>query len=147
MKFLVLVIFSIFIILAKTSTPDRCDLVTAQIALPIRIFTETTIDGRGQPVLLTRFFHNKVGILANELGRCYFNFFDPNIVVAQASLFGLLPWLYFFYRVATIIPKYSTIFAVLIIPVLPILAPFAQVAHLHKVFAIIGLAIWYMRKR
>lgn len=147
MKFLLLIIFSIFILLAKVPTPDRCDLVTAKNALPVRIFAETTIDGRDQPVLLTRFFHNKAGILAHELGRCYFNFFDLNQVVASASLFGLLPWLYFFYRLATTVSKYPVILGVFMIPALLIFVSVTQVAYMHKVFAIIGLVIWYMRKK
>lgn len=124
---------------------DQCNLTTAQTALPVRIFSETTIDGRDQPVLVTRFFHNKVTILGNELGRCYFNFFDPNVIVASASLLGLFPWLYFAYRIAIAIPRYPLLAALFIIPALPIIVTLTQVAYLHKVFAIIGLVLWTKR--
>lgn len=145
MKYIILIIISIFIIFQDIPKSDRCDRVTAQNALPVRIFAETTIDGRDQSVLVTRFFHNKVTILASELGRCYFNFFDPNVVVASASLLGLFPWLNFAYRIAIAIPRYPLLTALFIIPALPIFVTFGQVAYIHKVFAIIGLVLWTKR--
>lgn len=145
MKFLILVIFSILILQQETPIPDRCDLTTAKTALPVRIFAETTIDGRDQPVLVTRFFHNKVTILGNELARCYFNFFDPNSIVASASLLGLLPWLYVAYRLAMAIPQSPILALLFAIPALPIIVTFPQVSYLHKVFAIIGLVLWIKR--
>lgn len=142
MKYLVSLVFLIFIILADIPQSDRCDITTAKLALPVRIFAETTIDGRDQPVLITRFFHNKVTILGNELARCYFNFFDPNAISASVSLPGLVAWLYFAYRFALLTPKYPPLLTLLLIPVLPILVTFPQVAYFHKVFAIIGLVLW-----
>ena len=141
MKYLIAVVFLISIVMAPIPPRDRCDIVTARIALPVRIFAETTIDGRDQPVLITRFFHNKVTIIASELGRCYFNFFDPNLIVASASLLGLFPWFYFAYRIAILSPRYPLLAALFIIPALPIIVTAAQVAHMHKVFAIIGLVL------
>lgn len=142
MRYLVSIVILILVILADIPNRDRCDIITAKLALPVRIFAETTIDGPNQPPLVTRFFHNKVTILGNELARCYFNFFDPNFIAQSASLPGLLPWLYFAYRLAAIIPKYPPVAAILLIPVVPILGQFAQVAYFHKVFAIIGLVLW-----
>ncbi len=145
MRYATLLILAIFIISKDLPMSDQCDRATAQTALPVRIFSETTIDGRDQPVLVTRFFHNKVTIMSSELGRCYFNFFDLNFVVNSASLFGLLPWLYFFYRIFLQIPKYPCILAIFIIPAVPLFIAFPQVAYLHKVFAIIGLVLWAKR--
>lgn len=145
MKYLIFIIFAIFILAAQIPKGDRCDLITAKIALPARTFAESTIDGRDQPVLITRFFHNKVTIIASELGRCYFNFFDPNLIVASASILGLFPWLYFAYRIAIFMPRYPPTVLLFIIPALPLFVTFPQVAYLHKVFAIIGLVLWVKR--
>ncbi|MBI3282574.1 hypothetical protein HYZ70_00685 [Candidatus Curtissbacteria bacterium] len=145
MKYLIAVVFLIFIVMASIPPRDRCDIVTARLALPVRIFAETTIDGRDQPVAVTRFFHNKVTIITNELARCYLNFFDPNLIAQSASLPGLLPWLYFAYRVAILTPRYPQLAALLLIPVLPIMTSFPQVAYFHKLFAIIGLVLWAKR--
>lgn len=147
MKYLILIVLTVFVITKNPPISDRCDLTTAQNALPVRIFAETTIDGRDQPVLVTRFFHNKATILASELSRCYLNFFDPNLVTASASLLGLLPWLYFFYRTFRQVPRYPLLLAIFTVPALPIVVTFAQVAFIHKVFAIIGLVIWAKTKR
>lgn len=145
MKYLIILAVSILIVAKNVPATERCDQQTAKTALPVRIFAETTIDGRDQPVLVTRFFHNKVTIMASELARCYFNFFDPNFIVASISLLGLLPWLYFAYRIALYIPRYPAVWILFAIPVLPILAPSFQVAYFHKVFAIIGLVLWAKR--
>ena len=141
-RFLVSIVVLIFILLANIPQRDRCDITTAKLALPPRIFAETTIDGPDQPVIVTRFFHNKATILGSELARCYFNFFDPNFIAASVSLPGLLPWLYFAYRIAIVTPKYPLFATLLLIPALPIFITFPQVAYIHKVFAIIGLVLW-----
>lgn len=142
MRYLVSIVILILVISADIPNRDRCDIITAKIALPVRIFAETTIDGPDQPPPVTRFFHNKVTILGSELARCYFNFFDPNFIAQSASLPGLIPWLYFAYRVAIYIPRYPIIWLLFVIPTLPILSPSLQVAYFHKVFAIIGLVLW-----
>lgn len=141
MKYLVFLIFATLILMTDIPKSDRCDRVTAQIALPVRIFAETVIDGRDQPPVVTRFFHNKVTIASSELSRCYFNFFDPNFIVNSASILGLLPWLYFFYRTFLKIPQYPLLVAIFVVPAVPIFIAFPQVAYLHKVFAIIGLVL------
>lgn len=142
MKYIIVIILIVIILKANIQPTDRCDLETAKNAIPVRIFIETTIDSHIQPVLVTRFFHNKVTILLNELGRCYFNFFDLNLTVAQASIFGLVPWLYFLFKVLTKITRYPLLVTIFIVPAIPLLVSFPQVAYVHKVFAIIGLVLW-----
>ena len=143
MKLLIVLILSFLIIKTNIPSTDRCDLETAKNALPVRIFAETTIDPHNQPVLITRFSHNKVTILANELGRCYFNFFDLNFVANSTALIGLLPWLYFVYKSFSH-PILQV--PIMLIPLLPILSQTqVPVAYAHKIFAIIGLV--YFAKR
>lgn len=143
MKYLIAVLISILIVSKNFPSSDRCDLGIARNALPPRIFAETTIDGRDQQPVITRFFHNKVTILVNELGKCYFNFFDLNFVANSTALVGLLPWLYFFYKSSS---RLFLLIPLLVVPVLPIFSQTpVPVAYIHKIFAIIGLVYFAAR--
>lgn len=146
MKLLLAILISVLIISSKSlPSTDRCDLETARNALPVRIFAETTIDGRDQQPVITRFFHNKVTILVNELGKCYFNFFDLNFVANSTALVGLLPWLYFFYKSSS---RLFLLIPLLAVPVLPIFSQMpVPVAYIHKIFAIIGLVYLAVRRK
>lgn len=98
-----------------------CNLQTIGQVLPLRIFAEQTIDGSYQPVLLTRFFHNKVGIFLNEFARCYFNVFDLNFVAGSIGFLGLLLILVALYQLI-ITKKFIFLGVFLITPLFSILA-------------------------
>ena len=123
-----------------------CNLTTAKQAIAPRIFAEQTIDGLNQPILLTRFLHNKFGILGSEFARCYFYSLDPNFIYHSIGV-GIVFWLYFFYFSATR-KLYIPISFFLIIPALPFFGlPAVIVSYAHKIFAIIGLAFFLFKKK
>jgi len=139
MKVVLIIIFSIFILTASKAGLPICSLQTAKQALPPRIFAEITIDGRNQPVLLTRFLHNKAGIFASEFARCYFNTLDPNFITDSVSLPGLIFWLYFIYRLL-IFRKWFVLGIIVLLPILPFLNFSISInVFTYKIFAIIGL--------
>lgn len=123
-----------------------CNFTTAKQAIAPRIFAEQTIDGSSQPIVMTRFLHNKFGILGSEFTRCYFYSFDPNFIYHSTGI-GIIFWLYFFYASAIkklIIP----LSFFLIIPALPFFGlPIVIVSYTHKIFAIIGLAFYLYKKK
>ncbi len=145
MRIFFITIIALFILTKGGWSLPPCNYKTALQALPPRIFFEQTIDGPDQPVLVTRFLHNKVGIFGSEFARCYFNAFDPILIYNSTRLLGLLGWLYFIYNI--IVKKhYLPLAALAIIPVLPFLTlDAAIVAYTHKIFAIIGLASFLFR--
>lgn len=146
-KYVILIILSA-LILAQKPSPDLpvCNLTTAKQAIPPRIFAEQTIDGIGQPIILTRFLHNKFGIFGSEFTRCYFYSLDPNFIYHSVSI-GITSWLYFIYFSTTrklIFPG----FVFLIIPALPFFGiPLIIVSYAHKIFAIIGIIFWIFKKK
>ncbi|MDP2633021.1 MAG: hypothetical protein Q8P25_04870, partial [Candidatus Curtissbacteria bacterium] len=118
-----------------------CNFTTAKQAIAPRIFAEQTIDGNKQPILQTRFLHNKFGILGSEFTRCYFFSFDPNFIYYSTGI-GIVFWVYFFYVSATK-KLYIPLSFFLIIPALPFFGfPIVIVSYAHKIFAIIGLAFF-----
>ncbi len=122
----------------------KCNLTTATQALPPRIFFEQTIDGP-QPVLLTRFLHNKIGIFLSESGRCYLNVIDPIFVFDSVGILGLIAWLYFVYRI-TLNKQWFLIFLFLGMPLFPFFNLLATaIAYGHKIFAIIGLTFLFLK--
>ncbi|MBI3342496.1 hypothetical protein HY024_05220, partial [Candidatus Curtissbacteria bacterium] len=98
MKLIILLLFFATIIL-KTPVPlPKCDIDTAKIAVPPRIFEEVTIDGIGKNIYFTRFLHNKPGIFMSEFARCYFNVFDLSYLLDTLGIFGFVAFIYFAYR-------------------------------------------------
>lgn len=139
MKILFIIIISLVIITQSGSSLPTCNFKTAQQALPPRIFAEITIDGLNQQIFITRFLHNKIGIITQELGKCYFNAIDPNFIYKSVSIFGLFFWGYFIYQ-NIIQKKWINITLLSLIPVLPFMNfPVWTIVYAHKVFAIIGL--------
>lgn len=146
-KTLILIAASVLII-AKNgllSTPI-CNLKTAKQAIEPRIFAEQTIDGPKQPIILTRFLHNKFGIFGSEFTRCYFFSLDPNFVYQSTSI-GIIFWLYFAYTVLTR-KMIILLLPLLIVPAVPFFGlPILFVSYAHKIFAIIGLYFWLFKKK
>lgn len=137
MKIFLTLIISFILVFNQFELP-KCNTQTAVLALKPRIFQQTTIDGIGQNTLLTRYFHNKVGILGSEFGKCYFNFFDPVIISKNTLYFGLFPWLFLFFKLLTL-KKWKILIPVLLAPILPFFNFPFPVVYFHKIFAIIGL--------
>lgn len=140
-KIVFLIAASVIIILAKPADFPVCSYKTAIQAIPPRIFAEITIDGPGQPVLITRILHNKAGIFLSETSRCYLNAFDPNFIAASTNFVGLFTFLYFIYRV-TITKNWQAALVFLLLPIIPIIADEpALIGTFHKIFAIIGIIL------
>jgi len=139
MKTLIFSALAALIIMKSAQAIPFCNLAIVKLALPPRIFQETTIDGNRQNVILTRFFHNKVGIYGSEVGRCYFNAFDLNFIAANVTIPGLLSILFLLYK--SISRKYWPFALFLIVPILPFFGlPPLIFTLIYKVFAIIGIA-------
>lgn len=138
-------IFSILILLKQSPQPVKCNLETVRQAIAPRIFAEQTIDGRGQPPLVTRFLHNKAGIIGQETGKCYFSYIDPNFLIKSISIFGFLALLYFIYYFI-----YHNIKTVVLFALLPLFAiynlPIIVIVTIYKLFAIIGLTLFAFKK-
>jgi len=146
MRIILFSILSLIILLKSGWQVPICNLATARNALAPRIFAEQTIDGPGQLVLITRIFHNKIGILLSEFGKCYFNLLDPNFIYGSTGILGIVPWFYFAYQIFK-----RKIFLPIVIFILAPIAPFfyfpvSLIAYIHKVFAIIGVVIFALKR-
>lgn len=149
-KIILAIIAALFIITRGNAVLSQCDIQTARQAIPIRIFAEQTIDGKNQPILVTRFLHNKAGIFASEFGHCYFSLLDPNFLNQSLGLVGLLALAYMiYYNIYNVFfrkGKQSYHFSFLLLmlfmifPALPFFRfPPTIVIFAYKIFAIIGL--------
>lgn len=139
MKILLILIFGLIIIVKSGGELPVCNLATAKQALPPVIFAETTIDGSNQPVLVTRFLHNKIGIYTSQFARCYFNALDLNFINHAIGIIGLISLLFFLFR-ATVKKYYAPLIVFLGFPILPFFnAPLFALIFAYKIFAIIGL--------
>lgn len=146
MKIILFVVFSLFIIVQKGWELPTCNFTTTLQALPPRLFAQITIDGSNQHVLVTRFFHNKVGVFLQEASHCYLDGLDPNFIFKSVGPIGIISWLTFVYRIS-IDKKIHFIFAFLSILILPFFNfPPSIVAYSHKIFAIIGLIFLLVTK-
>ena len=141
MRLVLILIFSLTILLSQGWSLPICNIQTATQALPPRIFFEQTIDGSSQPILLTRFLHNKLGIFSSEIARCYFNVLDPNFILKTVGLIGFITLLYFLYKII-LNKNYVLLILFLVLPISPIfgISPLI-VVYPYKLFAIIGLLL------
>lgn len=147
MKIALLIILAVTVLLTAGPSLPICNLQTATQALSVRIFAEQTIDGQNQPILLTRFVHNKLGIYTSELSRCYFNALDPNFIYQAVGIFGLFGFLYFIYT-SFDRKKIYLITLFLVIPALPIFYPSTFTVNIvYKIFAIMGLSLLLIKKK
>lgn len=147
MKIIILIILAALIIVKSPQQElPLCNIATAKQAFAPRIFAETTIDGKEQPVYVTRFLHNKIGIYASEISRCYFNSLDLNFINNSTGAVGLLSLLFFVYKIT--VKKYYSILAIfLVLPTLPFFGmPFFILIFFYKIFAIIGLVFLLQKK-
>lgn len=147
MKIIIVLISFLFILTRPISYPPICNTDTAKQALPPRLFAETTIDPNDQNTYLTRFLHNKYGILLSEFSRCYFSYFDLNYINDILGPIGLLSYLYFLYK--TLASK--RIVLILFVAALPLVAFFKGqqiiLVLLDKIFACIGIATFFFFSR
>lgn len=138
-RLILILIFSLVILTANSASLAICNLETAKQAIAPRIFSEITIDGANQPVLITRFLHNKLGIFSHELARCYFATIDPNFILKSTSVIGLVTWSYFAYRIFAR-RVYLMLAIFVFMPIVPFInLPTLAIVFAHKIFAIIGL--------
>lgn len=137
-----LTILVIGVLIRPLKKPSFCNVDTAFLALPPRIFAETTTDGNTQNTKLTRFFHNKIGILASEFGRCYFNLIDPYFLYQTLGPIGLFGWLYLGYYLISR-KRWNLLLVLSIFPILSIIhfvLTFMMVGH--KTIATVGLFVF-----
>jgi len=138
-------IFSIIIVLKQFSQPANCNFETVRQAIAPRIFAEQTTDGKTQSVVITRFLHNKAGIIGSEVGKCYFSYIDPIFLVNTLSIFGFFSFLYFIYDLTL---NRAQLTAVLVL--FPFIAfysfPSIILIIIYKLFAIIGLTLFALKK-
>ena len=120
MRKILFLIIVVAIAIKVPSEQERCNVDTAFQALPPRIFFESKIDGPQQNVKVTRFFHNKAGVLLSELGRCYFNAIEPTYLLNSTTVFGLLCWIWALYYLV----ERKRFFVILLITAVPLLAFF-----------------------
>ena len=146
-KFLILIVASFLILSAKSNLElPVCNFRTAKQAIPPRIFAEQTIDGPNQPIIFTRFIHNKFGIYGSEFTKCYFFSLDPNFIYHTTGI-GIIFFLYFIYAVL-VKKQYILLIIFLIIPAVPFFRlPITLVFYVYKLFAIIGLTFLLFKKR
>ena len=147
MKITIAILISAIILLRSIPTLAECNLRTVNQVIPPRIFAETTVDGKDQAILLTRFLHNKPGIFLWEFSKCYLAFFEPNFIYQSVGLLGMISW---FYLLFSLIKnnKWQPLLLLLALPILPFLGIFSTFsAYLHKVFAIIAIAVFIKSKK
>ena len=120
MKKIILLVVIFLVVVKKPSATEACNIDTARLALPPRIFYESRIAGNKQSVLVTRFFHNKAGILLSEFGKCYALALDPNYLNNSLNFLGLLGWFYGLF-VLVRLKQYP---ALVVLSLLPVIAFF-----------------------
>lgn len=146
-KFLIFIILTIPIIYQKTASLPVCNLDTAKLAIAPRIFAEQTIDGKDQPIFITRFLHNKIGIYGSEFGRCYTSALDLNFINHSLTPIGIIALLYFIFKVF-VSKRFLLIFPIILVPLAPAFnIPVSIIVSVYKLFAIIGLAIFVSKSK
>ena len=147
MKITIAILIPAIILLRSIPKLVECNLSTVNQVIPPRIFAETTVDGQNQPILLTRFLHNKPGVFLWESSKCYFAFFEPNFIYQSVGFLGMISWFYLLYHLIKN-NKWQPLLLLLALPLLPfleILSTFS--AYAHKVFAIIAIAVFVKNKK
>lgn len=141
MKIIIFLLVVTTIIFKQAPKWQVCDIYAAQRAVTPRIFFEKTIDGKNQPVYITRFFHNKIGIFVSEVAKCYFRAIEPNTIYLSSGFFGLIFEIYFLYKLASW-KKWFALSIFLILPFFPFFNILEnQFTHIHKILALAGLFI------
>ncbi len=147
-RYIILFLLSVVIITANGKPNLQvCNLQTAQQAIPPRIFFEQTIDGPTQPIIFTRFIHNKFGVFGSEFSKCYFSVLDPNFILSIIGIIGLVFWLYFIYIILSR-KSFLPILIFFLLPTLPFFfLPIIIISYAFKIFAIIGLIFFLIGKK
>ena len=147
MKIIILLLIAITIVFKQAPKSQACDVYAAKRAIPPRIFYEQTIDGNNQPVLITRFLHNKIGIFASEVVKCYFNVIAPNAMYQSAGIFGLILEIYLIYTII-VWKKWYVSAILLVLPFAPFFNIFENlVIYAHKLLALSGLVLLAKRRK
>lgn len=147
MKTIILLLIAISIIFKQAPKFEVCDVWAAERAVKPRIFFEKAIDGRSQPVIITRFFHNKIGIFTSEVAKCYFNVIAPNAMYQGAGIFGLILELYLIYTII-VWKKWHILAILLVLPFAPFFNIFENlVIDVHKLLALSGLVIFAKQRK
>lgn len=145
MKYILIIIFTFFIIYVPSHKLETCNIDTASNAISPILFYEQTIDGSGQNVLITRFLHNKVGIFTSQIAKCYLEYFNPVNVFLSTGIYGLMFLLYFAYKVFS--QRLVLLGAVLLFP--PILLILINLPYLtsiyYKLVSILGVVIYFKK--
>ena len=146
MKIIALIALSLLIILLPKLSFIKCDIDTASLAIPPRIWSQQALDSRMQPTIITRFLHNKPGIFFSELSRCYFNFFDPSLIFHSVGLRGVFFWIFFMTNIS-FSKKWPIILIVLMVPILSFfkLLQF-PLQFFNKIYAFLGLWLFLFKR-
>ena len=153
MKFLLFLIFSTFIIFKTGWSIEECGIRSAQQAIIPIVWFEQTIDGPGQSPIITRFFHNKIGIFASQMTKCYFDRISPEFIFDSVGIFGLMFIFYLIYNLSTK-KRWPILTIITIFSFLPVLSTnfstskfFVDfLAYFYKLLAIIGLKTFADRR-
>lgn len=153
MKFVLPLIFSAFIILKTGWNVEECGIRSAHQAIAPIVWYEQTIDGPGQNPIITRFFHNKIGIFVSQMTRCYFNRISPDFVFDTVGIFGLIFIFYLVYRLLTK-KRWQILAVITVFSFLPTIStnfPTSKIfvnmlAIFYKSLAIVGLKYFLFKK-
>lgn len=146
MKYILIFIFAIYLIFKSIPQLKVCNINAAKMAIPPRIFFDSTIDGRAQHVLVTRFFHNKIGIFSNELGRCYFGTIEPYYLFNALGFIGLAAWLFAMFEF-TLSKRWKILVIILLLPLIPFIqfGYWKIIPYTHKAISVAGFILFLKR--
>ncbi len=146
MKLIALIILSVIVILKTAPVIEPCNFQTVKQDIPPTSFEQITLDGNTQNTYVTRFFHNKFGIFANESAMCYFKVLDPVFIFESTTLIGLVGIAA--YIATSVKRKYWFLVAILLlVPFLPFFGiNLTYLINIYKFFAIIGLVFLFKLK-
>lgn len=142
MKIIIFLLLSAIIFLAKSTQalPDCNMKLVKQDFIPVS-FEQISIDGSFQKPIVTRFFHNKIGIQGQEIAQCYFNAVEGEFLFKNIGVVGTIFIMAFFYKLV-VKKKWIFLLLALCVPILPFFGLTQPILIIiYKIFAIIGLAL------
>lgn len=152
-KLIAFILISLFIFLKSGWDYSECNIRTAKQALVPKLWFEQTIDTSSQNVLITRFYHNKISVLASEITNCYFQRLSPNFFFETSGIFGTIYIIYILYWL-TVKRHLTNLSCLLLAPALPILSynlptsgqTVTLLAFIYKGAAVAGLGLFLFKK-
>lgn len=153
-KTVIFFIVSIFIIFKSGWDYSECNIRTANQVLTPELWYEQRIDGTAQNTLITRFYHNKVGVLGSELAKCYFDRLNPNFFFETGGIFSVILLVYLFFILANR-RKWLYLTILFLLPTIPVFSvnlptsirTISLLAYLYKGLAIISLGVFLFKKQ